>query len=159
MSGVCACGGCVDGVPENETADARAMSGYASCCLVLVGVASGDVHDEIKMSVDKFREAVRARVFAADWRDCERRYLLRIEGGGDVNAVSVNNDGVTVRGRFRRTRNSKRVGAACRLLLDPSFDIGGVSTREQFLARMYDGHERCSRRYGTLFADALSDLA
>lgn len=147
----CPCGQCCSDDASGASAlsaDGRWFAAYASCCLVdaagLPGVAL-DCHASIRAVVDAF-----------PWRDCERHLFKRVcERGGPV----LSGDGwFSVAGVRRRSRNARRIAAACVLLRRPTFAFSPSVTREQHCIQLYDAHERCSRRYGVVYAAALAVL-
>ena len=155
----CPCGHCAGDAGTTDgsgcaalSEDGRWFTAYASCCLT-----SDVASDSLPGVVDACAASIRAVVDEFKWRDCERQLFRRVTGG--KQSVITSGDGwFSVDGVRRRSRNARRIAAACVLLQRPAFVFARSVTREQYCIQLYDGHVRCCRRYGTVYAAALAVL-
>lgn len=160
---LCPCGHCAADVGLSDgsdggggaaalSEDGRWFAAYASCCLT-----SDVARDSLPGVVEACAASIRAVVDGFEWRDCERQLFRRVFGGNH-GAVASGDGWFSVGGVRRRSRNARRIAAACVLLQRPAFVFDRSVTREQYCIQLYDGHERCCRRYGAVYAAALAVL-
>ena len=143
----CPCGrpDCGDETFDETDAESRCFAGYASCCFVACGG-----HAEIAPDIVTFESHLRAFVLGRAWRDCELRYLTKLDGCH--GKVERGGGWFSVGGIKQKTRRAKYLAAAATLLRRPAFDAPACESHEQYCGAVYEGHERCSRSYGVAYA-------